>query len=190
MTGRWSPLQGTPESPLHLDLSGGFAMLNANDARFEFVSPSQAWPPARIRRMGVAMHASLPSPWSPVGASKPIWLLAGELHAVEVGLALDSEHFSAGGGPPEYDVQRFGVEITLLGLLTGRVGDVTDRTGDIVGNTLGFGVRIPIGPWASVAYDRASTPQATGSGLPDVKRQAWSAWLNPWRVWTDLRAER
>ena len=27
-------------------------------------------------------------------------------------------------------------------------------------------------------------------GLPDVKRQAWSAWLNPWRVWTDLRAER
>jgi hypothetical protein len=41
-----------------------------------------------------------------------------------------------------------------------------------------------------VAYDRASVPQARGSGLPNVTRQGWSLWLDPLRITSDLFAER
>lgn len=182
--------RSTPGSPAHLELSGGFAVLNANDARFVFLNEDRASPPSRIRRMGLALHASLASPWSPVGGANPIWLVTGVRHAFELGLALDSEHVSAGGAPPGFNVERFGLESTVLGLLSGRIGHVTDRLGDIVGNTWGFGVRLPLGPWASVSYDRASVPQPRDSGLSSVTRQGWSAWLDPVRMWTDHRAER
>ena len=137
-----------------------------------------------------ALHAALPSPWSPVGGAHPIWLLAGERHAIELGMAFDSEHVSAGGEPPGYDVERFGLEGTLFGLLTGRLGHVTDRTGQIIGNTWGVGARLPLGPWASVTYDRARVPQARDSGLPNVTRQGWSVWLDPARLWSDHSAQR
>jgi hypothetical protein len=173
---------------IHLDVSAGFAMLNANDANFGFTGTGESAPPSRIRRIGFALHAALPSPWSLEGGMPPIWLLAGEPHAIEVGLAEDTEHINAGGHGPSFNVQRFGVEVTAFGVLTGRIGHVTDRIGEIVDNTYGFGVRLPIGPWASVAYDRASVPQANDSGLPRVTRQGWSAWIDPAHMWADRRA--
>jgi hypothetical protein len=175
-------------APFHLELSGGYAVLNANDAQFDFDFDSA--PPSRIRRGGLALHGSIPSPWSADGKAPMLWLLSGEPRVVELGLAQDWEHIDAGGGPPEYDVERFGMELTLLGMLTGRIGHETDRAGEIIGNTGGFGARLPIGPWASVAYDYASIPQAKDSGLPNVKRQGWSAWVYPVRIWTDAHAKR
>jgi len=62
----------------------------------------------------------LPSPWSVDGGMPPIWLLAGEPHAIELGLAEDTEHINAGGHGPSYNVQRFGLEVTAFGVLTGR----------------------------------------------------------------------
>jgi hypothetical protein len=103
---------------------------------------------------------------------------------IEIGAARDWEQVSAGGGPTDYTVDRLGLEGTVLGVLTGRIGHMSDRVGGIVDYTLGFGVRIPIGPWASVAYDYASVPQA--NELPNLTRRGWSAWLDPMRIVSDL----
>jgi hypothetical protein len=179
----------SPEAPWHMEVSGGYAVLNANDAQFDFGALGSA-PPSRNYRGGFAMHLSRRSPWSTEGAPPPNWVLSGMPQVFELGWAKDWGHVDAGGSPPGYDVDRFGVEGTVLGVLTGRIGHVTDRLEDIVGDTWGFGARIPIGPWASVAYDRASVPQARGSGLPNVTRQGWSLWLDPLRITSDLFAER
>ncbi len=180
------PDQG-PTAPVHLDFSGGFAVLNANDNSFVFINEDAASPASRIRRMGWAVHAALPSPWSGATAS-PLRILVAEVHALEVGVAFDAERVSAGGGDPHYNVQRFGVEAMAFGVLTGRFGHISDRTGQIVGNTLGYGLRLPLGPWAAVAYDHASVPQS--GGLPDVQRKGWSVNVQPMRIWQSTHAER
>jgi hypothetical protein len=172
----------SPQAPWRLELSGGYAVLNANDAQFLFLAESA--PPSRIRREGLAVHASVLSPWSEPGAAPPNWMLTGMPRAIEFGVARDWEQVSAGAGPTDFSVDRFGIEGTLLGVLTGRFGHVSDRVGEIVGDTWGYGVRIPVGPWGSVAYDRARVPQS--SGLPDVTRQGWSAWVDPLRIMSDL----
>ncbi len=179
----------SPTAPAHLDVSAGFAVLNANDAQFVFLNEDQASPPSRIRRLGCAVHAALPSPWSG-GTENPVRLLVAQVHLLELGFGFDSERITAGGVGPGYNVNRFGLEATLLGVLTGRIGHITDRTGEIVDNTSGYGIRIPIGRWGSVAYDHASVPQASGSGLPDVQRKGWSAWVDPARIWSSTRGSR
>jgi hypothetical protein len=179
----------SPEALWHMEVSGGYAVLNANDAQFDFGGLGSA-PPSRIRREGFAMHLSRRSPWSAPGATPASWFLSGIPHAFELGWARDWEQVAAGGGPTDFRVDRIGVEGTVLGVLTGRFGHQTDRVGELIGDTWGLGVRLPVGPWASVAYDRASVPQARGSGLPNVTRQGWSLWLDPLRITSDLFAER
>jgi hypothetical protein len=179
----------SPSAPAHLEISGGFAMLNANDAQFVFANEDVAVPPSRIRRMGFAVHSALPSPWSG-GVDTPVRLLVAEVHLLELGFAYDTEHITAGNdvppfGSPPYDVTRFGIEATLFGVLTGRLGHFHDPSTGVDDVTHGFGVRLPIGPWASVAYDRAFVPQPLGLG--DRDRKGWSAWVDPLRIVSDLR---
>ncbi len=177
---------GSADAPLQLDISGGYAVLNANDTRFVFTSEPQAVPASRIRRMGFALHAGLPSRQD--GAEPPgpwDWVLAAAPHAVELGVAFDSEHITAGDGASGYDVNRYGLEATALGMLTGRIGYVSDRLGDISDLSYGFGARLPLGPWASLAYDHASVPQSVSSA--HLTRHGWSAWLDPVRIWMDQR---
>lgn len=176
----------SPQARWHLELSGGYAILNANDAQFSFALDSS--PPSRIHRGGLGVHASVRSPWSAPGAAPPNWVLSGMPQVLELGLARDWEQIGAGAGPTDYDVDRLGAEATALGVLTGRLGHVSDRVGHIVGNTWGVGVRVPVGPWGSVAYDYASVPQASDSGLPNVIRRGWSAWVDPIRIMTDVGA--
>jgi hypothetical protein len=176
----------SPEAPFHMELSGGYAVLNANDAQFEFGTASS--PPSRIHRKGLAVHASVRSSWSAPGAAPPNWVLSGMPQLIELGAARDWEQVSAGGGPTDFTVDRLGLEGTVLGVLTGRIGHVSDRVEDIVGYTWGFGARIPVGPWGSVAYDYASVPESTD--LPNVTRRGWSAWVDPIRIMSDLGPKR
>lgn len=187
-TGRFTLLPGTdPDLPLEFDVSGGISMLNADDEEFDFGFDRA--PPTRTRRIGLAMHAATRSPWSG-GRNLPLRLFVGELRPLEVGVAFDSDRNSAGGKAPFYTVQHFGLEMTLLGVLTGRYGHYSDRAGQIVDDTFGYGVRLPIGPFGAVAYDHATVPQANGSGLPDVQRRAWSVWVDPVRIVHAARAAR
>lgn len=178
--------QGEPLEP-SLDLSAGFAMLDANDERFDFGGPGPPVPGSRIRRMGVALHTAWPltagthetsGPWS--------WWLRSAPRTVGLGFAVDLEHVTAGSSGGGYDVQHYGVEGTVLGLVTGRVGFVHDQLGEISDPTFGAGVHLPIGPWLSAGYDFASVPRPRGSHRLD--RHGWSASFDPSRMWRDLTA--
>ena len=190
VTGRLSLLPATnPTAPVHLDISGGFSVLNANDEQFVFVNEDQSSPPTRTRRMGIAMHAALPSPWAG-GSESAVRLLVAPVHALEIGFAFDTDRVSAGGTEPHFNVQHFGVEATVLGVLTGRLGHYSDRTGQIVDDTFGYGFRLPIGPWGAFQYDHATVPQANNSGLPDVQRRGWSVWIDPVRIFGSIHSAR
>jgi len=186
--GRISPLKwGTEDAALDLDLAVGFSILNANNAQFFFASDDVTVPASRIRREGLSVHAAVPAPWTRRQGAGPgdAFLALPELFAV--GLAFDRERITAGGFGPGYDVDRFGLEVTLLGILDGRIGRVTDRLGDIEGNTYGFGIAIPVRSWGAVRYDHARTPVAKDSGLDDTRRNGWSVWLDPVGIWRDAR---
>jgi hypothetical protein len=49
-------------------------------------------------------------------------------------------------------------------------------------------VNVPIGPWGGVRFDQATIPQSTSSGLPDVERRGWSAWIDPLAIRRDWKA--
>lgn len=181
VTARLTLVSPSPETPLSLDVSSGFSMLNANDAQFVFISEDAASPPTRMRRVGLALHTAMRS-WPSEGKGSIADRLFAGAPLVEGGIAFDTDRNSAGGNPPFYTVQHFGLEMTVLGVLTGRYGHYSDRTGQIVDDTFGYGLRLPLGPYAAIAYDHATVPQANGSGLPDVHRRAWSAWIDPVRI--------
>lgn len=188
--GRISPLQWFAEdAPMDLDLAFGFAMLNANDARFSFPNEASPVPPSRIRREGFSLHVAIPAPWTRRPDAGPAAAFLAMPQLVAGGIALDREHVSAGGYPPSYDVERFGFELTLLGILDGRIGHVTNRLGEIDGNSYGFGIAIPVRSWGALRYDHARVPVPTGSGLDEQRRNGWSVWLDPVAIWQDARGE-
>ena len=76
--------------------------------------------------------------------------------------------------------------LRLLALRVGYVSDPDNPSGSIEGMTYGGGVTLPIGPWGSVGYQLASTPPFT-SGTDRLFRQGWSLWLDPSRIWEDVR---
>jgi hypothetical protein len=76
--------------------------------------------------------------------------------------------------------------LRLLALRVGYVSDPDNPSGSIEGMTYGGGVTLPIGPWGSVGYLLASTPPFT-SGTDRLFRQGWSLWLDPSRIWEDVR---
>ena len=181
----------TPEAPVELDVSAGYAVLNSNDAQFVFLPDDVSSPPSRIRRLGFAVRAAMPSPWRAQRPTAPrAWWRAGPEHLFELGIASDTERISAGGTDPSFQVERFGVELALLDVLVARKGHVTDRLGDINGDTQGYGIHVPVGPWGGFRYDHATVPQAAGSGLPDVQRHGWSVWLDPVEIWRDAQPPR
>lgn len=191
VTGRISVLPAhDPTLPVHLEVSGGWSVLNANDERFEFGALfGGTAPPTRTRRIGGAVHAMLPSPWR-AGDDAMLRVIVAELHPLEVGVAYDKDRVSAGGDAPFYTIEHTGLEATVFGVLTGRWGHYSDPAGQIVDDTFGYGFRLPVGPWGAVTYDHARVPQANSSGLPDVKRRAWSVWIDPLRIWRDTHAAR
>jgi len=185
--GRISPLQWfAADAPMDVDVAAGYAVLNANDARF--VIFDEPTPPSRIRREGMSVHAAIPAPWTRRPGAGPAAVFLALPQLVAGGIAVDRERISAGGEGPSYDVDRFGIELTVLGILDGRIGHVTDRLGGIDGDTYGFGVSLPIGSWGAVRYDHASVPESFG--LPRLHRNGWSAWVDPAAIWQDVRGSR
>ena len=165
-----------------MDLAYDHAVLNYDDTQFEFGSESS--PATRSHRNGFAARSGfLRVPGQEPGS----WVVRGFEPLAVVGFALDQEHNAGGDLDPGYDVTRWGVEATLFNVATLRVGHVTDRTGDIDGGTFGFGFGLPFGDFAGVRYDYAEIPQSTSSGLPDVKRHAATAWIDPIRLAAALR---
>jgi len=161
-----------------LDLAYAHAVLNYDDTRFLFANSAPA-PATRSHRNGFAARSGfLRVPGQEPGS----WVARGFEPLAVVGFALDQEHNAGGDLDPGYDVERWGVEATLFNVTTLRIGHVTDRSGDIDGGTFGFGFGLPFGDFAGVRYDYATIPQATSSDLPDVRRHAVTAWIDPIRM--------
>ena len=187
-TGRYAVLPGDAEGRLaRCEVSAGFAELNADEGSgFDFGPSGTAGPSTRLRRLGVAARAVLPfgarvtpagAPWS--------WWPVGVPSAIVLGLAYDRDVRTAGGSGPRHELDHWGLEATFMDILAGRIGYVNDPDADVTDFTFGLGLRAPIGQWASLGYDWARVPQA--SGLDRLDRHGWSAWLHPGAIWASTQ---
>lgn len=176
---------GGAAAPVRLEAGFGVSVLNVNDVEFTFINEDESYPPSRMRRLGGTARLAVGQPpaWSEVaGPALPVALLRGFDPLISVGVAYDDEHVQAGDESAHgYDVTHVGVELTLLNVLSARLGHVTDRTGDIDGATWGVGVGLPIAGVAGARYDYAAYPQS--SSLPDVKRHTASVFVDPFALW-------
>lgn len=164
------------------DLGLGYSMVNGMGGNFVFTSEDQSSPATRMRHAGVAMRLGVRMP-RPDASGPLATLLEGFDPLVAAGFASDRD---ACANTKDYKVTHGGYEITIANVFTLRRGHMSDPLGDIDGPTRGWGIGIPLGPWAGFRYDKGTTPQATT--LPDVTRSGWTVWCDAVRVWQDLRA--
>jgi len=159
------------------DVAFGHSVINAGDEHFVYEgADDQGWPPSRIRRTGVAAMGSLAQPTAMhmVFEHFPILSALGPLLRLTV--SYDHEEIVTGA---DYEVDRSGQELSLLGVVDLRHGHVEDLEGEVVGDTRGIGFCLPLGKIAAFRWDYAEVPQARDSGLPNVTRRSWSMWVNP-----------
>ncbi|MBI5171169.1 MAG: hypothetical protein HZA61_16905 [Candidatus Eisenbacteria bacterium] len=158
------------------DVAFGHSVLNAGDELFVFLNEDQASPPSRIRRTGFAATASLAQPTAMHAAFEHLPILSALGPFVRLTVSFDHEAIVTGQG---YDVDRSGQELSILGVVDLRHGHVKDIAGEIVDDTRGIGLCLPLGKIAAFRWDYAEVPQARDSGLPNVTRRSWSMWVNP-----------
>lgn len=187
--GRIAPLRGEPSGRgTLLELSFGHADLNVEEAAmFAFPALGPPIAPTRIRRTGGAIRTVLPFGATQDGEPPPwSWWLATVPSAIEIGVAYDRESRSTPGSASE-EVDHWGLEVSFMEILIGRVGYVDDKANDVQGMGGGLGIHLPIGSWGSVGYDWARSPQPVG--LDGLNRHGFSAWLHPRAIWSSWRSD-
>ncbi|MEZ4649664.1 MAG: hypothetical protein R3E97_12945 [Candidatus Eisenbacteria bacterium] len=153
------PLDYTGESPWVRDsflrLRGGLMVKNVFDREVDYDDQDESDPLGRTTHLGVAIDGSL-------GRVEPLGPVIQAVASVEnASSSLGSE-----------DIRYWGVEVTLLNVVSLRRGHIEDKEGAIVDGTegvgLGFTFPFPGGPLrtARFQYDHSRTPQA--EGLDDV----------------------
>jgi len=171
-----------------VEFGAGYADLNVDqNTRWSLgPGPSPPVPSTRIERTGISLHASLPFAGSEAETTDPWgWWFATVPRALDLGVAYDMESLSYPGASGTADVKRVGFEASLMGILAGRMGYVNDPTHVVDAMSFGFGVHVPLGPWASFGYDWASVPQTKGADA--LVRQGFAAWLHPIVLWRSTR---
>ncbi len=166
------PLRRTLGSlPGSVDVAVAAAMLNANDARV------YGDPTARQQRTGGAIRTSIDVPELLAGRM-PGWLSPGVTSLASVALAYDATRVSAGGSPRgRSNVNAWGVELALGGMLSGRVGGSHNSIGSgSTNNTWGLNADLPIGRWGAVHYDYARVDRPFGGHMAP---QSWAVVLDP-----------
>lgn len=145
-----------------LDLAFGHSVINSNDAFIDYGGFAGPSPLSRTKRDGVSVGWTMRASPDAVKSGRYLWRILGPDQALlRAVLAYDSEHVSAGDEETyAYDVERWGGEVSMGRVCAVRLGHVLDRTGNIDGYSLGFGLGLPLGPLAELAYDFASIPQA------------------------------
>ena len=169
-----------------VEVGAGYAVLNADDnSLFDFGIPLQA-PSTRMERLGFSTHATLPFGGAhQQGGSAFDWWEATVPRTVELGFAYDLENRSVGSSGPKEATHHYGFEARLMGILAARTGFVDPPHSDFDGWSFGFGVHLPIGPWAGVGYDWAQVP--TPEGIDEIRRHGFAFWLHPVVLWKNAR---
>jgi hypothetical protein len=92
----------------------------------------------------------------------------------------DYEHDTSG----DQEEKGRGWELGLMNILYYRGGHVLAEWGDIDEETEGGGWKIQAGRFGGFTKDWAEVPQA--EGLPNVRRESWSVWVDPLAIYTAL----
>jgi hypothetical protein len=167
--------------PLHADLCYGVSLLNYNDERFHFPLEDEPTPASLHQRHGGALRLAFDPFTETADDQPPTW--AGTIREavgplVEFGFSVENVSIGA-GDRRDYETRGWGMEITVARVFSLRRGHYTDRTGGIDGETTGWSAGIPLGRFGGVLYQKATFPQASDSGLADLERDAWVAWIEP-----------
>jgi len=187
--GQFAVLPGDREArQARLEIGAGYAVLNSDtDSQFDLPGFGSD-PSTKMERAGVSLHASLPLTGAGDDGAGPWgWWFATVPRALDLGVAYDRESRTVGASSDASDVDHLGFEVSVMGVLTGRMGYVNDPDGEVQDMSFGFGVHLPVGPWASLGYDWASVPVASGSGLDPTKRHGLAVWLHPVSWWRSTR---
>jgi hypothetical protein len=166
--------------PLSLEAGYAHSVLNYDNVTFDF-GVTGASPPTRTRRDGISARLAYDSYSGRNPAGSPMFsaLMRGFAPIATLGFAYDWANISDGGAPPAFDTQQWGVEITLINVLTLRGGHVhsDDPLAQLDEYAFGVGIALPLTEYAGARYDFASYPEA--NGLSNLKRNSVSVWLNP-----------
>ena len=178
--------RGRGQPPIRIDLAYGYSILSYNDdAIVVLPNEDQASPVTRHHRRGGAGQIALgrlPVPSRPPAGALGRAFLEGLSPLVSFTQAVD--HAKLGGGSAiQYVTDGSGFELTVANLYTFRRGHYEDLSGDIDGDTWGWGVGLPLGKLGGARYDDAHNPQAQHSGLGAVHRSQFTAWVDPVAVW-------
>ncbi|HEY3215261.1 MAG TPA: hypothetical protein VGK93_02085 [Candidatus Eisenbacteria bacterium] len=177
--------------PVRADVAYGWSVLSFNDATVALGQPPP--PVSRHRRHGVATHVALGWPETLMQgfADRGLaWLAHGFDPLLSIGLASDRAEISAADAEPSYRTTGTGWEFTVANVFSWRTGSYEDRAGNIVDDTAGWSLGLHLGDFAGFRFDRALFPEALDSGLPDVTRKGFSAFLDPVSLWSLVRGAR
>ena len=168
-----------PLGGFQLDVAYGHSTHNRGKTWILIADADLADPIARIGRSGWAVHAALGLPPSVRQglADRRLEFLADCLSPiVELGVSWERSHLEWPSWRRK-DIKTGGAEITVANIVSIRGGRIVDRQGDIVGETWGFGIGLPVGNYGGFRYDRAVVPQARGLG--HVARNGFTAFVSP-----------
>jgi hypothetical protein len=180
---------------LAVDLAYGFSRLNRGQPLVFFSGLDQADPMLEERHKGFAAHVAL----QPLSLERGLqdrhlaWLERSLRPAVSLGGAWDRntidyqgyDYLTATTFPARSYIVNRGFELTLLNVFSLRRGHVSDPDGSVHGTSTGWGVGFAYEGALGFHYDHARIPQASdpasGQRLSDVKRRAWSVFVDPVR---------
>lgn len=172
--------------PVRIDAAHGISVLSYNDdAIVNFTVVGESSPVTRHHRRGSAGRIAAGRwLWEP-GPNRGALLRAmveGLTPLLTVSAAVD--HADIGTlHEINYRTDGSGAEVTIANVFTYRRGHYEDLTGQIDGDTWGWGVGLPLGSFGGARYDDAHIPQAQNSGLQNVHRTQVTVWLDPIEIW-------
>jgi hypothetical protein len=181
-----------------LDVTYGGSTLNFDDPSIVF--PGDDWAMPVLSRTGGAVHLAVGLPagierrWEAGGKG---WLARSLTPMLSVGRAWQDEQVSwrwqpgRGPGPTSSDIELSGWEFSLLNVFSYRTGHIDDPVGSIHGDTDGWSLGYCHDGLVGARFDYASVPQPSdpenGAYPSDLSRYAWSVYVDPARLWRELR---
>lgn len=164
-----------------LDGSVGFSQRNYGDDRIWYVDPTNADPIVEERILGFAGRLTLELPHDPGN-----WIWDFLSPSVSLGGTWETaKYYDSDEELGTEGSKRRGQEIVVAGIVAGRIGHETWDDALIDGDTYGVSLMLQYRRMAGIRYDFASVPQSVL--LDDVDREGFTLFVDPVRVWRELK---
>ncbi len=167
-----APLRVRWLGPAWIDAAYGYSEVNFNQPAFDAFGVTS--PTARDWRNGVALHATFDGT-APL-RRLPRWFASGLAPFVSAGWAMDFIRTTQGEVGRSHDVDGWGAELGMVNILAVRMGRSGSSASGYVSHTWGVSFGLPLGRYGGGRWDHANV---TRDGLPDLKRDGWTLWLDP-----------